>query len=788
MEELLEKLFSSDFMPHGYCYLWKPGLVWLHVVSDALIALAYFSIPVTLIYFIRKRRDLPFNWMFVSFGTFILACGATHTMEVWTLWHGTYWLSGAIKVVTAMASVPTAILLVRLVPQALALPSPEAMKLEIAERKRTEQALHQANSELELKVLERTAELRESEGELRQLIDVIPQQVFVFDSGWSPLFANRRDLEYTGLTLQEAQSKDAVARIFHPEDLKKEEAICERARSEGTPFEFEARIRGKDGQYRWFLIRDNPLLDEQGRILRWYGTRTDIEERKRTEEALRKSELAKRTADLAAASERLRNEQIKRAGAEEAARAGEERFQVIADSLPEPLTDIASDQRYRFTNVAFEEWFGWSSEQAKGRSVREVMGEEIYGTIQSYVEKALRGQSASFEGHLSFEKTGLRYVHIDFVPRRDRGSEVYGFYSVLRDLTQLKEAEEKFRRVVETAPDAIVLVNPEGRIVMTNPRAEHMFRYAQQELIGQPVEILVPDRFRRGHAANRSAYLRKPVIRFMGAGQELCVVRKDGSEFPVEISLSPIETVDGTLVSSTIHDITERKQLEQQARRSTILEERSRMARDVHDTMAQGFTGIVLNLEAAEEASADLPEEVRNRITRARDVARQSLEEVRRSVLMLSASPAVRGNLAGAIRDSVDRVRSNTGIRVGFSVRGTPQHLDVRFEENLLRIAQQALDNALQHAQAKGIRIELVFGKKEVRLQIVDNGQGFIISKRPGRGMGINGMCDRAEEIGGKCEIKSQPGRGTRITVTVPLPSTGRPRVRHEEEVRDILQ
>ena len=125
--------------------------------------------------------------------------------------------------------------------------------------------------------------LQRSETELRQLIDVIPQQVFVFDSNWSPLFANRREREYTGLTLQEVKSKDAVARIFHPEDLKKLEVFRERMLSEGAPFEMEARIRGKDGQYRWFLIRDNPLRDEQGRILRWYGTRTDIEDRKRAE-------------------------------------------------------------------------------------------------------------------------------------------------------------------------------------------------------------------------------------------------------------------------------------------------------------------------------------------------------------------------------------------------------------------------------------------------------------------------------------------------------------------------
>ena len=122
--------------------------------------------------------------------------------------------------------------------------------------------------------------IRQSEAELRQLIDVIPQQVFVFDSEWEPQFANRRELEYTGLTPQEAQSRDAIARIVHPEDLKKLEFLRKRALSDGSSFELEARIKGNDGQYRWFLIRDNPLLDEEGRVVRWYGTRTDIEDRK----------------------------------------------------------------------------------------------------------------------------------------------------------------------------------------------------------------------------------------------------------------------------------------------------------------------------------------------------------------------------------------------------------------------------------------------------------------------------------------------------------------------------
>jgi signal transduction histidine kinase len=137
-------------------YLWKPEIVWLYVVSDVLITLAYYSIPATLVYFVRKRPDLPFNWMFLMFGAFILGCGTTHLMEVWTLWHGTYRLSGLIKLITAALSVGTAVALVRLIPRALALPSPheleelnEGLQAEIAERRRGEEEIRRVNKELE---------------------------------------------------------------------------------------------------------------------------------------------------------------------------------------------------------------------------------------------------------------------------------------------------------------------------------------------------------------------------------------------------------------------------------------------------------------------------------------------------------------------------------------------------------------------------------------------------------------------------------------------------------------
>lgn len=147
--EYLHRLFSNEgFMPHGHCYLWTPELLWLNVVSDSVIALAYLSIPLTLIYFIHKRSDLPFNRMFAAFGVFILACGATHVLEIWTIWNPAYWLAGFIKAMTAVASIVTAVLLVKLIPAALRIPSQRQLTLINDELLAANAELQQANREL----------------------------------------------------------------------------------------------------------------------------------------------------------------------------------------------------------------------------------------------------------------------------------------------------------------------------------------------------------------------------------------------------------------------------------------------------------------------------------------------------------------------------------------------------------------------------------------------------------------------------------------------------------------
>lgn len=149
MLDFFAQLFTHDgFMPHGHCYLWKSEIVGLHVTSDALIGLAYTSIPFTLAYFVRARHDLPYRWMFYLFGLFIVACGATHFMSIWTLWTPDYRASGVLKAITAVASVATAGLLIRLVPEALSIPSPEDLRVVNDRLREAQQDLEHTNQQL----------------------------------------------------------------------------------------------------------------------------------------------------------------------------------------------------------------------------------------------------------------------------------------------------------------------------------------------------------------------------------------------------------------------------------------------------------------------------------------------------------------------------------------------------------------------------------------------------------------------------------------------------------------
>ena len=169
----MEELIPNDFLPHGFCLVWQPDLMMTHIISDAIITLSYYSIPIALAYFIAERRDLAYKWVFGLFVAFIFACGTTHLMAIITLWEPLYWIDGWLKAGTAGLSVVTAVVLWPLMPKVLALPSPsqlqksnEALQMQIGERQRAEAEIRRLNNELEKRVIERTAQFEETNQEL----------------------------------------------------------------------------------------------------------------------------------------------------------------------------------------------------------------------------------------------------------------------------------------------------------------------------------------------------------------------------------------------------------------------------------------------------------------------------------------------------------------------------------------------------------------------------------------------------------------------------------------------
>ncbi|WP_437977815.1 ATP-binding protein [Sorangium sp. So ce295] len=302
MLESAHSLFATEFMPHGHCYFWQPGMVWLQVITNLAIGFAYLSISLTLAHLVRRIRDIPFQWVYFAFGTFIVACGFTHFMDVWVIWQPLYWLDGALRAITAIASVGTAILLVPLFPKVVALAG--------AARVTREDELRREELNRQLSAL--------YESTREALAEAIPQLVWTATPDGEFDYVNRRFAEYVG---ERRPSGAAWTAAIHPEDADRVVARWKESFASGDAYEIEYRIRRSDGVYRWFLVRGLPLHDTTRRIVKWFGTCTDIQEQK------------------IAAEER----EVMLQQAREAVRAREIFLAVAAHELKTPITPLRAE-------------------------------------------------------------------------------------------------------------------------------------------------------------------------------------------------------------------------------------------------------------------------------------------------------------------------------------------------------------------------------------------------------------------------------------------------------------
>jgi len=358
---------------------------------------------------------------------------------------------------------------------------------------------------------------------------------------------------------------------------------------------------------------------------------------------------------------------------------------------------------------------------------------------------------------------------------------------VRRAVRQQKIAEEEKRESKETAQalfqaaaQAIFAVNQQGRMVMANPATEKMLGYSQDELIGEPVELLVPENLRSDHVSLRSGYFHNPQNRPMGFGLDLQARKKDGSIFDVEISLSYIRTATETLAVAFMSDISKRKADEQAIRQQRedlrLLtgrlmtaqdDERRRIARDLHDDLSQKLAYLAMDIGkmASKATSHQLLDSLRALQRRAGDAA----ETVRHISHQLHPSILDDIGLEAALEQYCEEFEERAGIRTHFRSRNVPDQIPRDVAGNLYQIFQESLRNVAKHSKAAEVFVTLEAVDSVLRLNVRDEGVGLPAAFRGATGIGITGMRERANLVNGNVSIESQAGEGTEINVTVPL-------------------
>ena len=390
------------------------------------------------------------------------------------------------------------------------------LREEIAERQRAEEAL------------------RQSEDHLRLVIDTIPQQIWSCPPDGALDFCNAQFRSYVGLTLEQLQG-DGWQRMLHPDDLERVVKAWRGSVMKGTAFEQEARDRGDDGQYRWFLVRGVPLRDARGRIVRWYITSTNIEDRKRAEDRLR----------------------------------------LVVDTTPALLYSARPDGGLDFFNKRWLDYLGLPLEEILGWGwTAAIHPEDVEGILAKWRSSLATGEPYEAEARVRRSDGEYRWMILRKLPARDGQGNIVKWYGSSVDIEDRKRAEEELKRseakhrvIVEAASDAVISMDESGSVLVANPATGRIFGYDPAELIGKPLTVLMPEFMRKLHQAGFRRYLATGERHLNWQGTEVTALRKSGQEFPVEVSFGEMTSNGHRVFTGFIRDISEKKRAEDELRK-----------------------------------------------------------------------------------------------------------------------------------------------------------------------------------------------------------------------------